>query len=517
MRKPELCSGKDSNKFRKGLWSPEEDEKLMNYMLNNGQGCWSDVARNAGLQRCGKSCRLRWINYLRPDLKRGAFSPQEEELIIHFHSFLGNRWSQIAARLPGRTDNEIKNFWNSTIKKRLKNMSSTTSPNASETSSEPSNKDLNMGGFIPTQHHHHHHQHANFVPVFGSSPSQSMQTTVFNTMIDRLDHELNMPHNVGEYLEGTGPCFSQSEAHNKGSYSENGVFGSDIFVPPLENLNTSINHNTCKRETNSSYFDDINSILNNCNIGNGIASENKEGVENLFQHDAEWDFEELMKDVSSFPWSQIAARLPGRTDNEIKNFWNSTIKKRLKNMSSTTSPNASETSSEPSNKDLNMGGFIPTQHHHHHHQHANFVPVFGSSPSQSMQTTVFNTMIDRLDHELNMPHNVGEYLEGTGPCFSQSEAHNKGSYSENGVFGSDIFVPPLENLNTSINHNTCKRETNSSYFDDINSILNNCNIGNGIASENKEGVENLFQHDAEWDFEELMKDVSSFPFVDFSF
>jgi len=186
-------------------------------------------------------------------------------------------------------------------------------------------------------------------------------------------------------------------------------------------------------------------------------------------------------------------------------------------MSSTTSPNASETSSEPSNKDLNMGGFIPTQHHHHHHQHANFVPVFGSSPSQSMQTTVFNTMIERLDHELNMPHNVGEYLEGTGPCFSQSEAHNKGSYSENGVFGSDIFVPPLENLNTSINHNTCKRETNSSYFDDINSILNNCNIGNGIASENKEGVENLFQHDAEWDFEELMKDVSSFPFVDFSF
>ena len=89
MRKPEI-SGKN-NKLRKGLWSPEEDDKLMNYMLNNGQGCWSDVARNAGLQRCGKSCRLRWINYLRPDLKRGAFSPQEEELIIHLHSILGNR------------------------------------------------------------------------------------------------------------------------------------------------------------------------------------------------------------------------------------------------------------------------------------------------------------------------------------------------------------------------------------------------------------------------------------------
>lgn len=100
MRKPEQTSSigeknsnnnNNNNKLRKGLWSPEEDDKLMNYMLNNGQGCWSDVARNAGLQRCGKSCRLRWINYLRPDLKRGAFSPQEEELIIHLHSLLGNR------------------------------------------------------------------------------------------------------------------------------------------------------------------------------------------------------------------------------------------------------------------------------------------------------------------------------------------------------------------------------------------------------------------------------------------
>lgn len=101
MRKPDpimrekVCSNTNSNKgmvkLRKGLWSPEEDEKLMNYMLRNGQGCWTDIARNAGLQRCGKSCRLRWINYLRPDLKRGAFSPQEEQLIVHLHSILGNR------------------------------------------------------------------------------------------------------------------------------------------------------------------------------------------------------------------------------------------------------------------------------------------------------------------------------------------------------------------------------------------------------------------------------------------
>ncbi|KAF0923175.1 hypothetical protein E2562_003386 [Oryza meyeriana var. granulata] len=107
-------------KLRKGLWSPEEDEKLMNHITKHGHGCWSSVPKLAGLQRCGKSCRLRWINYLRPDLKRGAFSQDEEDLIIELHAVLGNRWSQIAAQLPGRTDNEIKNLWNSCIKKKLR-------------------------------------------------------------------------------------------------------------------------------------------------------------------------------------------------------------------------------------------------------------------------------------------------------------------------------------------------------------------------------------------------------------
>uniref|UniRef100_A0A1D1Y2D6 Transcription factor MYB86 n=1 Tax=Anthurium amnicola TaxID=1678845 RepID=A0A1D1Y2D6_9ARAE len=107
-------------KLRKGLWSPEEDEKLQRHISKYGHGCWSSVPKQAGLQRCGKSCRLRWINYLRPDLKRGTFSQQEENLIIELHAVLGNRWSQIAAQLPGRTDNEIKNLWNSSIKKKLK-------------------------------------------------------------------------------------------------------------------------------------------------------------------------------------------------------------------------------------------------------------------------------------------------------------------------------------------------------------------------------------------------------------
>ncbi|KAJ6433367.1 hypothetical protein OIU84_017126 [Salix udensis] len=109
----------DKNGVKKGPWTPEEDDKLTTYIQLQGPGNWRSLPKNAGLQRCGKSCRLRWTNYLRPDIKRGKFSFEEEETIIQLHSILGNRWSAIAARLPGRTDNEIKNYWNTHIRKRL--------------------------------------------------------------------------------------------------------------------------------------------------------------------------------------------------------------------------------------------------------------------------------------------------------------------------------------------------------------------------------------------------------------
>ncbi|GLU05639.1 hypothetical protein SLE2022_227280 [Rubroshorea leprosula] len=107
---------------KKGPWTAEEDKKLINFILTNGQCCWRAVPKLAGLRRCGKSCRLRWTNYLRPDLKRGLLSEAEEQLVIDLHARLGNRWSKIAARLPGRTDNEIKNHWNTHIKKKLLKM-----------------------------------------------------------------------------------------------------------------------------------------------------------------------------------------------------------------------------------------------------------------------------------------------------------------------------------------------------------------------------------------------------------
>nr|CAD1817374.1 unnamed protein product [Ananas comosus var. bracteatus] len=162
--------------LRKGPWTAEEDRILTEYVTKHGEGNWNVVQKNSGLLRCGKSCRLRWINHLRPDLRKDPMSPEEAEIIVELHAILGNKWAKMVQfimilrhRRPislsnsmpylgtsglirlissgafhatltpltqnqngvvdllkvdnlceqGRTDNEIKNFWN-TRRKRLK-------------------------------------------------------------------------------------------------------------------------------------------------------------------------------------------------------------------------------------------------------------------------------------------------------------------------------------------------------------------------------------------------------------
>ncbi|KAE8714244.1 Transcription factor MYB57 [Hibiscus syriacus] len=106
----------------RGPWTVEEDCQLINYIAIHGEGRWNSLARSAGLKRTGKSCRLRWLNYLRPDIRRGNITLEEQLLILELHSRWGNRWSKIAQHLPGRTDNEIKNYWRTRVQKHAKQL-----------------------------------------------------------------------------------------------------------------------------------------------------------------------------------------------------------------------------------------------------------------------------------------------------------------------------------------------------------------------------------------------------------
>ncbi|CAK9328262.1 unnamed protein product [Citrullus colocynthis] len=128
----------DKASVKRGPWSPQEDATLTAFINKHGTGGnWIALPRKAGLNRCGKSCRLRWLNYLRPDIKHGGFTQEEDNVICSLYSTIGSRWAVIASQLPGRTDNDVKNHWNTKLKKKFNLFSDPPIPTAVITDPPP--------------------------------------------------------------------------------------------------------------------------------------------------------------------------------------------------------------------------------------------------------------------------------------------------------------------------------------------------------------------------------------------
>ncbi|KAK9052409.1 hypothetical protein SSX86_029038 [Deinandra increscens subsp. villosa] len=162
---------------RKGPWTMEEDLILINYIANHGEGVWNSLARSAGLKRTGKSCRLRWLNYLRPDVRRGNITPEEQLLIMELHAKWGNRWSKIAKHLPGRTDNEIKNYWRTRIQKHIKqaeNFSGQTSSGHIDQATTSSTQTCNTINPMSTYSPPYNNFDQNFSGPFPTETNESM-------------------------------------------------------------------------------------------------------------------------------------------------------------------------------------------------------------------------------------------------------------------------------------------------------------------------------------------------------
>ncbi|KAK6159049.1 hypothetical protein DH2020_006363 [Rehmannia glutinosa] len=270
MGRPPCC---DKVGIKKGPWTPEEDIILVSYIQEHGPGNWRAVPTNTGLLRCSKSCRLRWTNYLRPGIKRGNFTPHEEGMIIHLQALLGNKWAAIATYLPQRTDNDIKNYWNTHLKKKLKKFQSSSGfdqpPQMASSSSDHST--ANYHQFMSKNYGENKHQAglraSENSSVYASSaenisrllegwmrsspPCQANFTTsnMINENRDKFYCDFGKNITVSECGDGSGSgsgsvqCYRPMQIENEGTNIHHVINSNDHHHHDLENIFSFDNHN----------------------------------------------------------------------------------------------------------------------------------------------------------------------------------------------------------------------------------------------------------------------------------
>ncbi|KAG8476221.1 hypothetical protein CXB51_033169 [Gossypium anomalum] len=172
--------------LRRGPWTIEEDSVLVHYIARHGEGRWNFLAKHAGLRRTGKSCRLRWLNYLKPDVKRGNLTAEEQ-------------WSKIAQHLPGRTDNEIKNYWRTRVQKQARQL----------------NVDANSAAFKNILRYY-------WMPRLVQKMEESSSSPCFSsTVIPR-----NQPLTKTDYVDGNS-CVSSLQHVDNMKMTQFGIFGNN--------------------------------------------------------------------------------------------------------------------------------------------------------------------------------------------------------------------------------------------------------------------------------------------------
>ncbi|XP_027368327.1 transcription repressor MYB5 [Abrus precatorius] len=232
--------------LKRGPWTPEEDEVLANYIKKEGEGRWRTLPKRAGLHRCGKSCRLRWMNYLRPSVKRGHIAPDEEDLILRLHRLLGNRWSLIAGRIPGRTDNEIKNYWNTHLSKKL--ISQGIDPRTHKPLNPPSVPSSSIST-VPS---------SKSVPIIiGNHQNPSTR----QDLIINVNQEIDL---LGQYqqLQGAGNIVNNDNAYGDDNINPATTGTDDVSAMGFinnEECEDDINVNYCSDDVFSSF---LNSLIN---------------------------------------------------------------------------------------------------------------------------------------------------------------------------------------------------------------------------------------------------------------
>ncbi|KAL2925369.1 Protein ODORANT1 [Bienertia sinuspersici] len=211
---------------KKGPWTAEEDKKLINFILTNGQCCWRAVPKLAGLRRCGKSCRLRWTNYLRPDLKRGLLSDSEEQLVIDLHARLGNRSTQNQSNIniPNQSSSSSNNNNNSDISTAESLNNQTQSSSFETANSGPTNSLLIINSSIseditnnspPIENSSSLNDQSNASLIDGISIDDTLMSCIWN---DNDVTPLELPYS---YDNGDQPCLSNNNVVNLPAWEDN--------------------------------------------------------------------------------------------------------------------------------------------------------------------------------------------------------------------------------------------------------------------------------------------------------